>query len=97
MTKIKVPPKSVLASVEWDAADQASIKALEAGTATPDQQKRALKVIVHDLSRTYDVAYRDGPAGERDTCFALGRAFVGQEIVKLLKVTLPTQQEKPNG
>ncbi len=54
-----------------------------------DQQKRALAWIINQACGTYDFAYRPGALeGERDTCIALGRQLVGQQIVKLLNLKL---------
>lgn len=98
MTVPKIPPKSALASPKWELADASAIKAVGAGTATPEQQKRAIDVIVRDLARTFDMPYRDDKTGgERDTAFACGRMFVGQEIVKLLNFDLSTIRRETNG
>lgn len=73
----------------YEDADAAALQALGRGNATPDQQKRALDWIVTRAAATYDLPYRPGGAeGARDTDFALGRMFVGQQIVKLLKVKI---------
>lgn len=72
----------------FDPADAAALQALQRGNATPEQQKRALDWIVLKACATYDFAYRPGPVGERDTNIALGRQFVGQQIVKLLNLKI---------
>lgn len=59
-----------------------AIKALNAGLASSDQQKEALRWIIEDLARTYDLSYRPGTDGDRDTAFAEGKRFVGMQIVK---------------
>lgn len=69
---------------EWDKADAHAIKALAAGTATEDQQRRALNWIVHKAAGTYDMTFR--PEGDRDTSFAEGRRFVGNQLVKLINL-----------
>jgi hypothetical protein len=76
----------------WDIADAHAIQRLASGEATPDQQKRALRYVVETLCATYDLPYR--PESARDTDFALGRMFVGQQIVKLTKINLSTLKEK---
>lgn len=68
----------------WEIPDAAAFQALHRGDATEDQQKRALKYLIETLCGTYDLAFR--PVSPRDTDFALGKAFVGQQIVKLLKI-----------
>lgn len=72
----------------WDDADAGALQALQRGDAPPYLQQRALKFIVEKLCGTYDLHYRPGADGPRDTVFALGRAFPGQQIVKLLNINL---------
>lgn len=70
-------------------ADATAIKALAAGTADPDQQKRALRWIIESAAGTYDLSYRPGGEdGRRDSDFAEGRRFVGSQIVKMLKINV---------
>ena len=68
----------------YDEAISAAIKALAAGNANEGQQQRALNWIVHTLCGTYDQPYR--PESERDTVFACAKMFVGQQIVKQMKI-----------
>lgn len=75
----------------WELADATALRRVQAGTASPDEQKRAMAYIINTLAGAYDEPYRPGAEdGARDTVFALGRAFVGRQIVKLLKVDLTT-------
>lgn len=69
------------------------------GQAEPHQQKMALDFIINQLAGTYDMHYYGGQDGERNTAFALGRAFVGQQIVKLIKTNLSvfTKQRTEQG
>ena len=53
------------------------------GTALAHQQIRAMAWLINVAAGTYDAHYHPS---ERDTAFALGRAFVGQQIVKLSKM-----------
>lgn len=69
----------------YELADVAAIQALVRGDADGDQQRRALKWIVEVACRTYDLPYFDD---DRDTAFACGKMFVGQEIRKLTKFDL---------
>jgi hypothetical protein len=68
----------------YDLADVHAVRAVAAGTADADQQRRAVRWIVEKAAGKYDWAYR--PESERDTCIALGRQFVGDQIVKLLNL-----------
>lgn len=70
----------------WEIADVAALKALANGTASPEQQQRALKWVIESASATYELSYR--PSSDRDTAFAEGRRFVGLQIVKALHLDL---------
>lgn len=85
--------------VAYDVADAAALQALSEGRATPEQQIRALKWIVEIASGTYDLSFRPGSTGDRDTAFAEGRRFVGMSCVKLTKLNLAalrSQDAHPN-
>lgn len=78
------PRKKPIASYlppEYDVADVAAFQALHEGEATPEQQKRALDWLITKCAGVYEFHYYPN---DRDTSFALGRAFVGQQVVKLL-------------
>lgn len=70
----------------YELADISAVKGLAAGTATPEQQQRALKWIIENACGTYELSYR--PTSDRDTSFAEGRRFVGLQIVKALHLNL---------
>jgi hypothetical protein len=72
----------------YDDADIVALKALEAGKASEDQQKRALKWIVHSAAMTYDQWFEPNDPNGRIGAFIDGRQFVGHQIRKLL--LLPT-------
>lgn len=74
--------------VAYKTSDVAAIQALVRGEATPEQQQGALKWIIETAAATYDMVFM--PAGDRDTSFALGRVFVGQQIVKATRLNLST-------
>lgn len=61
-----------------------ALKALEAGTADPYSQTLALSAILNKLSRAYDCHFV--PSDRDATAFLQGRGFVGQEIVKHLRI-----------
>jgi hypothetical protein len=69
----------------YEIADISAVQALSAGEATPEQQRRALKWLIERASGTYEFHYYPS---DRDTAFALGRGFVGQQIVKLLTLNV---------
>lgn len=64
-----------------------ALQALNRGQAEPHQQKIALNWII-DMSRNGGAHYFPGEGGRRDTDYALGRAFPGEQIITLLNVKL---------
>ncbi len=86
-----LPPGTPWAPVPYEDADVAAFQALAAGTADDVQQKRALDWLMLRAAGTYDFHYY---SSERDTSFALGRAFVGQQIRKLLTINLSRIAER---
>lgn len=62
-----------------------ALQALLRGDAKEHQQKAALDYIIVTLSGYTDEPFRPG-ANDRETNYALGRAYVGRQIVKLLKI-----------
>jgi hypothetical protein len=77
---------------DYEKYEIACIQALAEGTAEPEQQKAALRLIVDKISLTYDMSYR--PGSERDTAFAEGKRFVGNQIIRLTKLNLSRMKEK---
>ena len=81
----------------------AAIKAIDRGDATPEQQRLALTTIIEGLCGYYDLSYRPGAEGERETAFAEGKRFVGAQLVKLTKLDVNRikkvirEQEKRDG
>lgn len=69
---------------DYDDHDIRAVQALASGKASESQQKHAIEWIVHKAANTHDLCYRPGDSGE--TAFACGRAFVGQQILKMLKL-----------
>lgn len=68
---------------EYEVADAVAIQALINGTAEEWQQKRAMKWIIEQASGMYEFQFYPS---DRETAFALGRAMVGQQIVKLSRL-----------
>lgn len=86
--------------VGYEQADVYALQALNAGTADPSQQARALRWIIERACETYEVSYRsDRDGGDRETAFAEGRRFVGLQVVKLLNMPpdLAAKLRKPDG
>jgi hypothetical protein len=76
----------------YELADIMAVKGLAAGTASADQQQRAIKWIIENACAAYELSYR--PTSDRDTSFAEGRRFVGLQIVKALKLDISKLQRK---
>lgn len=96
MAKPKIPgvlPRQAWAPPPWRTEDVGALQALAGGRAEPHQQKIALDYIIKSLAATYDMAYR--PESARDTDFALGRQFVGQQLVFLLNLNLAAFKDLP--
>ena len=84
----------------FTSVDAGALQAVSSGTANEGQQKRALKWILESACGLPLWAFR---ADQRETDIALGRHFVGQQIVGLLKVNISQlakregRQETENG
>jgi len=91
----KTPVRERWLPAEWDLPDASALQALGRGDATPEQQKRALTVIVEKLAGTYEHTFV--PGGQDQTIYLEGRRSVGLQIVKLLKVDLAALRNKSPG
>lgn len=69
---------------KYDERIMHAVKNLARGEANESQQRCVLDWIINEVAKTYDVSFR--PEGDRDTCFAEGRRFVGLQIVKLINM-----------
>lgn len=80
-------PDPAHAGPPTDPSVAAAFQALARGQCPPHLQQKALNFLIYDACKTYEPAFRAGAAdAERETTFALGKQFVGQLIVGLLKV-----------
>lgn len=68
----------------YDASIVTAIQQLERGECGGELQKKALAWIINVAAATYDQSYRPGDTHE--TAFAEGKRFVGNTIVKMLKL-----------
>ena len=75
----------------YSVADAYAIQALFRGEADPIQQQRAIDWIIRVASKTHDHHYFDS---QRDTDFALGKQFVGLQILKLSKLDTNELEKK---
>ncbi len=77
--------KSATDLAPYTPAEATAIQALIRGEADSHQQQLAMKWVIETASEMYGFQYQ---TTDRDTAFALGRAFVGQQIVGLSKLNL---------
>ena len=75
----------------YDKETAEAIKAMAAGVANDGQQKVALDWIIKEACGTYDVDWF--PDSDRNSSFAAGKRWVGQQLVKL--VNLPSSALEP--
>ena len=91
----KPPAGAPWGPVKYEPKDIGALQALYRGEADDRLQKYALKFIIEEICKTYDMSYR--PESERDTVFAEGKRYVGLQIVKLLKINPQLLKRKDNG
>lgn len=73
--------------VKAELADAHALRAMHEGTASTEQQQRAMRWI---LTHACDVGGMPYWPTDRDTAFACGRLFVGKQIGRLLTMDLST-------
>lgn len=71
---------------DYDLPVVAAVQALARGEATAQQQVQALNWIINQACATYGQSFQ--LEGDRETVFAEGRRFVGNQLVKLTKLSL---------
>jgi hypothetical protein len=70
---------------EYQHVHAAGLQAMQRGEASAHQQQLVLKWLIEQCCGTYQFHFYPD---ERSTAFALGRAFPGQQVVKLLNLDL---------
>lgn len=93
--------QSPIILAKYDTKTLLAVQALVTGTASEGQQKAAFDWIINEACNTYDNAF--SPGDPYQTAFNSGRSFAGQQIIKMLKISVPSlaenekqQKEKPN-
>lgn len=90
-----VPPRDPWTPAQPTKSVHYALTSLAAGSASEQQQRIALDWILNHAARTYDQPFRPGGAeGARATDFAAGMMFVGQQIVRAMKLN-PDHLEGP--
>jgi len=67
-----------------DEQEMRALKALNRGDAEGHEQRLALSVIIHKLSRAYRQTWVQGQPDS--TSFLAGRAYVGQQLARILNI-----------
>jgi hypothetical protein len=90
-----MPEKKLWHPPSYDRADAQAIQHLAAYAAgqetqppTPQTVKIALDWIINHAAATYDNGFLPDDPGGRIAAFMDGRQFVGQQIVKLMKINV---------
>lgn len=93
MNKLALPYNNIDTGLDTDITRRTSnaIKSLANGTCSSDEQKYILDFIVTHICRTYD---SDWFPEERISCFAAGRRYVGQQLVRLLNFKIGALKDK---
>ncbi len=81
--------------VAYVKADVSALQAVRRGEANADQQVRAMEFILEAVCERNGMSFRPGPDGARETDFAEGRRFVGNQIVKLVNLPLSKIKDEP--
>jgi len=81
--------------VKYRKADVSALQAMRRGEANADQQTRAMEFILNTVCDRNGMSFRPGPDGDRETAFAEGRRFVGNQIVKLTNIPLSKIKDNP--
>jgi hypothetical protein len=90
MTYIRnwLPKKEPWLPCDYDDETVYAVRAVSSGTANEFQQKLFFDYLMYvskACDEFADLSYRPGPDGDRDTIFAEGKRFVGQQVRKLLR------------
>ncbi len=75
------------------AKDIAAVQALFRGEATPHQQGLVIEWLLLNACEVYNMSYRPGNDGRRDTDFSEGKRYVGNLLLWMSKED-PTKHKK---
>lgn len=67
---------------------KAAFQNMAKGIANEGQQQLVMDYIIYDLCGYYDISFRPGDDGRRETDFSEGKRWVGAKIVLLTKLKL---------
>lgn len=78
-----------------DKTDISALKALRYGSASPEQQQRALAWIIECAARTYSSSF--DPDSERASNFNEGARHVGKWVLNLCNARLDEKRDEEHG
>jgi len=93
-TPLKIPSSSVIVPAEYGLPEASAWQAIARGEANKDQQILALRWLLNGPCGLHDLQYRPGENGRRDTDFACGKRYVGQQVVKLININIAALQQR---
>jgi hypothetical protein len=93
VAKPKAPEGAPWKPYEYTDEDAGAVRALFRGQAMEHQQLRVIEILKH-ISGAYDLSYRPGEEGRRDTDFAEGKRFVWLQLLKPTKLVPTTARDK---
>lgn len=79
--------------VKYSKADVTAVQSLLRDDADAGMRKRGMDFIIENICGTYDMSFRPGPDGTRETDIAEGKRHVGNQIVKFLKLNVSQLKE----
>jgi len=95
----KKPREYAWDPAEWTAEEAIAVQAVAKGIASEREQTRAMRWIIHQCCKFGELSFRsDSDGGERETSFAQGKWFVGQQIMKMVDMppAVIAQMQKGN-
>jgi hypothetical protein len=93
LAKKQAPEGAPWKPFEYDPEDAGAIRAFFRGEAEKHQQLRVIEIL-KTISGAYDLSYRPGPEGQRDTDFAEGKRFVWLQFLKATKLIPTTPKDR---
>lgn len=73
----------------FEPSEATAIQAMWNGTADPEQQRKAMLWILEGACGLYEISFKPGEDGRRETDFSEGRRFVGKQIAEVLRTNVP--------
>lgn len=85
---VAAPQTAAYVAASPDLADIHAVQAIARCDATPDQQRRFISWL-NRATGVNEPSFRPGEDGRRETDFALGKKFVGDQFHSIVRVLVP--------